>query len=394
LILILLAAITGGAPLHRLVAQPADTTAVGQPMPDTTHKPGWVKRVASNAFNNYFNDTSDPEKPKFLVYPTLAYAPETSWELGLSSLMLYYARRDTTNRLSEVSALMFATLNQQYGAWFDHFLYGHQDKWFFLGRMRFQRFPLLYYGIGPASLEEDKAIVDADYVLIKERILRRIRPNFFAGLEIDFQQISNTSMEAGNGSLPKPLGADGSRNIGLGAGLVYDSRHNALNVRKGVFAELAYLNYSPNLGSTYAFQNLSMDMRVYLPVRRNQVWATQVYGQFLQGDVPFNQMALLGGESLMRGYYTGRFRDKNYLAAQTEYRFLPFSFSKRWGAAVFASAGTVAPTVNALSFKYIKPAAGGGIRYLIFPKKDIFLRGDFGITPEGINFYLYTGEAF
>ena len=38
----------------------------------------------------------------------------------------------------------------------------------------------------------------------------------------------------------------------------------------------------------------------------------------------------MGGESLMRGYYLGRYRDKNLLAGQVEYRILPFSFSKRW----------------------------------------------------------------
>jgi len=30
----------------------------------------------------------------------------------------------------------------------------------------------------------------------------------------------------------------------------------------------------------------------------------------------------------MRGYYLGRYRDKNLLAGQIEYRILPFGFSK------------------------------------------------------------------
>jgi outer membrane protein assembly factor BamA len=114
----------------------------------------------------------------------------------------------------------------------------------------------------------------------------------------------------------------------------------------------------------------------------------------MSGDVPFNQMALVGGENLMRGYYYGRYRDKNYIAAQAEYRFLPFPFSRRLGGALFAAAGTVAPTVSAFSFKYIQPSGGVGIRYLLFPKKDIFIRFDAGMTREGINFYVYTGEAF
>ena len=32
-------------------------------------------------------------------YPTLAFSPETSWEIGVSSLYIYSANRDLKNRL-------------------------------------------------------------------------------------------------------------------------------------------------------------------------------------------------------------------------------------------------------------------------------------------------------
>ena len=390
-------AVAGGGLLTPVQAQDMSTDSLPdkrRALPDTAKKPFFIKKVATSAFNKYFNDTSDPEKPKFLAYPTLAFAPETSWEFGLSGLMLFYARRDTTNRLSEISAFLFTTLNRQYGAWFEHFLYGHQDNWFFLGRLRFQRFPLKYFGIGPQAQQANKQTINADYILIRERVLRKVKPNLFVGLETDFQQVGRIQIDPGNGVLPKPLGAEGSRNIGLGIGVVYDTRHNPLNVRKGWFGELAYLNYNPAWGSNYKFTSLSMDGRWYKPVGSNQVWASQVFGQFMQGNVPFNQLALMGGENLMRGYYLGRFRDKTYLAAQTEYRFLPFGFSKRLGGVVFASTGAVAPTPNHFSLKHLQPAGGVGLRYLVFPKKDIFVRLDVAFTREGANFYIYTGEAF
>jgi hypothetical protein len=97
---------------------------------------------------------------------------------------------------------------------------------------------------------------------------------------------------------------------------------------------------------------------------------------------------------IMRGFYTGRYRDKNMLAFQTEHRWLPFKFSKRIGGTVFAAAAVVAPQVNEFSWKHIRPSGGVGLRYLLFPKKDIFLRLDVGFTKEGPGFYLFTGEAF
>ncbi|MEM9987493.1 MAG: hypothetical protein AAF804_20565, partial [Bacteroidota bacterium] len=126
-----------------------------------------------------------------------------------------------------------------------------------------------------------------------------------------------------------------------------------------------------------------------------QVLAAQVYGNFMRGDsIPFNLLSLLGNESLLRGYYTGRFRDRQYLATQIEYRFLPFPFSKRIGGSAFFGMGTVAPTLGDLRLNQLKPAGGLGIRVLLFPEKDIFVRLEVAMTPEGPNFYFFTGEAF
>lgn len=353
----------------------------------------FVKRY----INGIVNDSSDISKPQFLVYPTVAYAPETSWELGFSSLMVYYAKRDTTNRLSEISGFTFITLENQYGLWFDHAIYSDQSKWFFLGRIRLQSFPLKYHGIGMDSPKDYLALVDANQIMIKERVLRELRQNFYFGLETDFQRMSRVDFKPSPEAPPfdLPLGYEGSTNIGLGLGLVYDDRHNVLNVRKGNFAELAYLGYSPAI-SSFGFNAVLMDTRIFRPVGKNGVFAWQTIGQFFSGDVPFNQLSLLGGDSMMRGYYLGRFRDKNQIATQAEFRILPLplGFSKRIGAAAFAGTGTVFPDFSLASINKVVWSAGGGLRFLLFPKKDIYTRFDVAFTQEGSGFYLFIGEAF
>ncbi|CAN5208721.1 BamA/TamA family outer membrane protein [soil metagenome] len=352
----------------------------------------------SRYINSLINDTSDISRPQFLIYPTLAYAPETSWEIGLSSLYVYYANRDTTNRLSEINGFTFITLENQYGIWFDHALYTNRNKWFFLGRFRFQSFPLLYYGIGPDTPSDYIARVDANQFLIRERVLKKIYRNFFSGLEIDFQRLSSVNfVPASETILPDlPLGSNGSTNLGLGFGLVYDDRHNILNVRHGLFSELALIRYSPTWGSTYGFTTLTSDNRLYRPINSRDVLAVQLFGQFNFGETPFNQLSLMGGESLMRGYYLGRYRDRKQVATQVEYRFLPLplGFTNRWGAALFVGTGTVFQTFNDFSLNKFVWSAGGGIRFLLFPQKDIFTRLDVAFTEEGPGFYIFIGEAF
>jgi hypothetical protein len=363
------------------------------PLAAQAQRKSWPVRY----WNKLVNDTTDIRRPQFLMYPTVAYAPETSWEFGLSSVYVFYARRDTANRLSEVNGFTFFTLQRQYGLWFDHALYANKNNWFNLGRVRLQSFPLLYYGIGAATPSEPAAQVDANLIQIKERMLRKVIPNLYAGVEVDYQRMSSVNFISKNESpVVLPIGHEGATNIALGSGILYDSRHNILNVRDGFFSELALLRYSKTWGSDYAFTTIISDTRFFKSINKRDVLAFQTFGQFNIGQPPFNQLALMGGESIMRGYYQGRYRDKNLVAAQVEYRLLPlpWQFSKRWGAAFFAGSGTVYNRANSFSSRDIVWAAGGGIRFLLFPKKDVFTRLDFAFTKEGSGIYIFIGEAF
>jgi hypothetical protein len=344
--------------------------------------------------NGVLNDTADPAKPKLINYPTLAYSPETRWEIGVSSLLVYSANQDLSNRLSEIKAFTFYTLENQYGIWLDHAIYSDKNKWFFFGRARYQSFPLLFYGIGPDSPAEHTARIDGNYTLFRERFLREIQPSLYFGLEVDFQRLGNVSYQDTAVGFEIPaLGGFGSTNTGIGLGLLYDNIHNAMNPREGFYSEWAFMRYGA-LGGQFPMTSYIIDNRIYRPVQENTVFAAQVYAQFTQGDAPFNMLALMGGESLMRGYYLGRYRDKHLVAAQMEYRILPFKFSKRWGASVFAAAGQVFSEDNPFEAANFLPTGGLGVRYLIFPEKDIFTRIDVAYTREGSGVYFFIGEAF
>lgn len=346
------------------------------------------------AITEKLSDTTG--SPSFLVYPTLAYTPETRLEVGLVNLFLYYARNDTRNRLSEINTFTFYTLAGQFGIWADHALYGHRDRWFFLGKERLQYFPLKYFGIGIHATDSAYKVVNNSSIQLRERVLHKVHGDLYAGLEFDYHRLYNVDFGSeGPHHTGLPPGGIGSSNIGLGAGLVYDTRRNVMNVRTGLFAELAYLNYNQYWTSDYQFQSIQLDGRYFHKgLRKEQVWAVQGIIQANIGNVPFNQMALMGGETIMRGYYQGRFRDRNQLAVQAEYRFLPLPFSKRFGATLFASGGTVSSKPIELFQNKYKLAGGAGVRYLIFPSKDIFVRLDLAFTQEGPGYYLFIGEAF
>ena len=346
-------------------------------------------------FNRILGESEDPSAPKLINYPTVAYAPETSWELGVSSLYVYSANRDLSNRLSEVKAFTFYTLENQYGFWLDHALYTDENKWFFYGRARYQSFPLFYYGTGRETPSEHIALIDGEYTLFRERLLRETLPSLYFGLELDYQGLNRVNYIHTEPDFDLPeVGAMGSNNFGIGLGLLYNNIHNAMNPREGLYSEWAFMNYNTAAGSDYNMTTYVIDNRSYRPVKENTVFAAQVYGQFTSGNAPFNMLALMGGESLMRGYYLGRYRDKNLVAGQVEYRILPFEFSKRWGASVFLAAGQVYGDEYGFNWDQFLPTGGAGIRYLIFPEKDIYTRIDVSFTEEGRGVYFFIGEAF
>lgn len=55
-----------------------------------------------------------------------------------------------TNRLQQ-TGFGFFTLRSQYGLLLDNAVYTDQDHWLLLGKLRFQRIPLLYYAYATVS---------------------------------------------------------------------------------------------------------------------------------------------------------------------------------------------------------------------------------------------------
>ena len=58
-------------------------------------KTDFVTKV-QRLFTDKFDDSTG--KPNFLIYPTLAYTPETKTEVGIANVLLFYAKQLTSDR--------------------------------------------------------------------------------------------------------------------------------------------------------------------------------------------------------------------------------------------------------------------------------------------------------
>jgi hypothetical protein len=102
-------------------------------------------------------------------------------------------------------------------------------------------------------------------------------------------------------------------------------------------------------------------------------------------------MGMIGGDTLMRGYYYGRYRDKNLAVLQAEYRMPVW---KRLGLVGFAGVGDVAPAPGRFRLGSFKAAGGFGFRFLFDPKEKTSIRLDFGFGKDTSGMYITATEAF
>ena len=181
---------------------------------------------------------------------------------------------------------------------------------------------------------------------------------------------------------------------GLGFSFTFDNRNDAFAPSKGYFAQIYFNHFDKVFGSNFNYTNIVIDLRKYLIVYQKQVLALQAYSfSNLGNEVPLRSLASLGGANSMRGYYSGRYRDKRELVVQAEYR---IPIVSRLGLAFFCSAGDVGNSFSDYAIRDLKYAMGGGLRLALNKSEKLNLRLDYGVGQGQNNqgLYFQLGEAF
>ncbi len=188
------------------------------------------------------------------------------------------------------------------------------------------------------------------------------------------------------------VGVEGGFTSGFGFDFVVDSRDAVFYPTRGGFHQLDFVWYAPLFLSEYRYTEVGVDLRRYFPLSPSQVLAIQVRANMVFGEVPFYDLPALGGGTIMRGYYEGRYRDLNAVAGQVEYR---RHLWWRLGMVLFAGVGDVFGSDQSdPSFSRLKYSLGGGLRFLFDQKQRINLRVDLGFGRDSNGIYFGLEEAF
>jgi outer membrane protein assembly factor BamA len=222
--------------------------------------------------------------------------------------------------------------------------------------------------------------------------LRDVRPGLKLGGGVSLGTSSITEVEPGEllatGLVP---GSGGGQVLGAGFTARYDTRNNVSYPVRGVFHQLSWRLYDAVLGADYSLNTTSLDLRGYLPLGDRRVLALRALGVANGGTVPFQVMPALGGDQLMRGYFGGRFRERQLVAGQAEFRTYVW---KRLGLAAFGAVGQVARDLDGLGMGRFHYSYGAGLRILLIKQEQMNLRMDFGFGEDQSGFYLGFAEVF
>jgi len=330
----------------------------------------------------------------FIVLPLIFSTPETSWGFGgATNVTFRFKGQKPTARPSQFQVGFAYTLNQQFLSYLPFQLFFKDEKYKFYGELGYYRFVYFFFGNGSETLEENEEKFNVNFPRVRLNGLYGINKKWFVGLRYWLDDYDIVGVEEG-GLLDTDesiIGREGGLLSGGGIVVNYDTRDHLFTPSKGILAELVLFANDKILGSDFNFQKLYLDVAAYFPMGKNKTFAAQIYTELTGGNPPFNQLSLLGGPKRMRGYLEGRFRDKQYLTTQVEYRFPLFW---RFGMTAFATTGRVGPTIGDLFNDSWDYTYGLGLRVLLDDKARINLRIDAGFGRETSGFYLTIGEAF
>jgi len=336
-----------------------------------------------------------PKKGGIIVLPIVFYSPETKLAGGMGGLLTF--RRTGARAAERPSSIYFYaifTQRKQFSMAWEPEFYFNSESWLLKGRLLVQRYPDKFWGPGPEAPDSAEEDYTPRTALLEGSFLRKVAPsaNLFAGIQLRYERFRILKSDPG-GAIGRDTvgGSRGATVTGLGFVLNRDSRDDIFFPCHGDYWLLSLLFNTKAFGGDFSYSHMKVDARKYLPVGGSHILAFQGQLQLISGTPAFNGYAKLGSDTMMRGYYTGRYRDKVMAAVQAEYRAPLFG---RLGIVGFAGLGNVAPRLGALNLGHLKYSVGTGLRFRVSSRETTNIRMDFAFGKDTSGVYFTAREAF
>jgi outer membrane protein assembly factor BamA len=382
-----------------------------QEIKDTTNKKLVASKDMSDVIKNIFkkhehqNDKVVKEKKYYLTYlPAAGYSLQTGLAVAANASLAFYTDTSARKRLSNINTSMTYTQYSQFLFPISANIWARKNDLNIIVDYRFLKYPSTNYGIGARTSEDDAYTLNYNYIKLHQTILKRIYKELYGGVGFYYDYFWNIS------EVDPPIGTKtsfqryGPNNKEVSSGiafrLTYDNRDNQIHASKGSLANIIFRPNFTFMGSDANWKSLQFEYRKYIKLssHSNNALALWSYNWFTIGKQkpPYLLLPSTAWDDQYntgRGYIQGRYRAKNMLYAEAEYRF-GITHNGLLGGVVFANAQSYSKNLsNELSV--IAPAVGFGLRVKLNKNSNTNLCIDYGFGQNGSKgLFLNLGEVF
>lgn len=326
-----------------------------------------------------------------VIAPVPAYSPQLGWNLTLGGgYFLHLGDEDSETAPSAIGGFVMGAENGSYAYGAGANLHLLDDRFRLKFGAAYIDVRYQFYGVGN---EQNELGIQADLLQDGPMYFAtgswRVWKKLYLGLGYMNGDI-DTRLRF---SLPESPFFDPTLSLNVAAITIpieIDTRDHEQFPRDGWLAKLKGTLYRESVGSDFEAESIKLTANRYIPVRDQDVLAFRVVVQSTSENTPFFLKSSFGGSTDLRGYPSGRYRDRMMVAMQTEYR---WRFNDRWILTGFAGIGEVADSFSNFG-KNILPAGGIGARFVLSEKHQVSLSADLAVGNDGAEFYFGVGEAF
>ena len=324
-----------------------------------------------------------------VVVPIPMHDPSQGWGLLLAAQYIFKPKAQAAATPPSIVGLgTFYTEQKSYGFLAGYLGHWKDDLWRPVFAAGYVNVNYDFYGIGTDSAELDVSIpIEQEVLFGVAQVMRRLRPHLYAGLRVTASQTEIISSGVDQPPIVLPplertVGAQGGGPVAQ-----WDSRDNQFYPTTGNLVKISAMFYAGDR----EYQTYRVQWNHYRAFGEVQVLALRANLRAAVGDVPFYALSQFGQGSDLRGYKSGKYRDKNLVDVQVEYR---RQLTERWGVVAFAGVGEVVPSFDELNTDDLLGSVGAGIRFRVSKKNPINLRLDWAYGKDGDATHVSVNEAF
>ena len=338
--------------------------------------------------------------PYFAFLPAIGYAIASGYIGGLATCVSFYTDPGKTKNSSVLAGAYYTQFNQYWTIINSNILLDN-EKFNLIGDWRCYKFPTNTFGLGSNTTTDEADSITYNYLKIYEVGLEEVLPNLYVGIGYHLDYHFNISEINHVNKITdfKQYGlASQSVSSGISANLLYDNRANNINPLKGTYANFQFRQNSTLLGSNKNWNSVLIDAREYftLPASSKNVLALWSYNSFVFGNAPYMDLPSVGWDSYNntgRGYAQGRFRGKEFVYLESEYRF-GITDNGLLGGVIFANEESFSEWPSNFMGR-LQPGYGFGVRIKLNKHSSTNLAIDYGFgTQQSRGFYFNLGEVF